>query len=226
MAENDIEIVGMQEATEYYDEQPTLRMAEEISEELGYNMEFAPATDFRPYGDGREEVMGNAILSKHPILTSEVRSLNPEDVEYDGEPENEPRNVLKCTIETGNQKLDFFTTHLQYTPRFENSEVRKHEAKVLRDFIREADNPVILAGDFNSPTGNKDLEPIRKEMQRIEGQQPTWTVHEFEHRGWKVDNLEYRLDEIFYSGSLELKEEEVIYSEASDHLPVVAEAEI
>lgn len=70
------------------------------------------------------------------------------------------------------------------------------------------------------------MDILTENLEVIEDDSPTWTVHPFDYRGWKVKDLEYRVDNILVSPGLTLKDGRTIKSKLSDHLPVVAEIEI
>lgn len=221
--ENDIEVIGLQEAAIYFDEEEDRNIAEEIAEELGYYYEFYPALDFRP---DKPYKMGNAVISKYPIKNSKVHDLNPENVKYDGGYQTEPRIALETEIEIEDNRIKFFTTHLQYSYRFETSEIRRSQVQNLLSAVEEAELPVVLTGDFNSTLDNPEIQSIADELNKVGADEPTWTVQPFEHEGWNVTELEYRLDNIFVSSGIKCQATEVIYSELSDHLPVKAEVKM
>lgn len=127
--ENQIDVIGIQEAGIYFDEDEKYDIVKEIAEKVGYHYEFVNALDFRKVDSDREHKMGNAIISRFPIENLESFSLNPESIEYDGNPEKEPRIAIKCEFEIEGRKIVFITTHLQYTNEFEASDIRKAEIK-------------------------------------------------------------------------------------------------
>lgn len=220
---NDTDIIGIQEAAIYYDENSPKNITEELAEELGYHHVFYPAIDFRPE---KPYTMGNAIISRYPIKDSKSHELNPEDITYDGTYETEPRILVEAGIDVNGQTLRFLTTHLQYSYKFQTTNIRKKQVQKVLSVIEEIQEPAVLAGDFNAPLENEEIEMIEKEMNRIDSQEPTWTTKPFEHEGWKVDEPEYRLDNIFVSKDLKILEAETIQTELSDHLPVKATVSI
>lgn len=216
---NDIDIIGTQEVAVYFDEDKPRNIAEEIAEELGYYYEFYPAIDFRPE---KPYKMGNAVISRYPIEQSRAHKLNPDDLEYDGSYQTEPRLAVETRISSEENEISFLTTHLQYSYKFENTEIRQAQVQNLLSIIEELKNPLVLTGDFNSTPENEGLKKIEGLLCRVGNDDPTWTVHPFEHKGWTVEELKYRLDNIFISEDLKCQNTEIIESDLSDHLPVKA----
>jgi len=221
--DNEIDIIGIQEAGIYFDREKKFDIIEKIADELGYNYKFVSALDFRDKDSDREHRMGNAIISKYPIKNVESFSLNPEKVKYDGNPENEPRVALKCNIKAEEKEIVFITTHLQYTNKFKPSDIRKAEIENLLQIVKRQDKPVVLAGDFNSKVETDERELLESELESIEDDSPTWTVIPFDYNGWQVEELEYRVDEIYYSEDFGEISSSTISSKISDHLPVIAD---
>lgn len=221
--EENIEILGIQEAARYFDEEEELNSAKEIAEELDYNWQQFDSVDFRPE---KPFTQGNAILSKYPIEKAEKHNLNPEWVDYDGTYETEPRILIEAVIDVGGEKIRFLTTHLQYSNRFESNDIKDAEIEKLIEIVENSDLPTILSGDFNLHSSTEEIQRIAEKINRVEDDSPTWTTEPFEHQGWTVKDLEYRLDNIFYSDDFSEMNHETIYSELSDHLPISATLKI
>ncbi len=92
---------------------------------------FIPAIDFQ---GGK---YGTLILSKYPIVSSEVIPLTSWD--------KEKRALGHAVIDIEGRKLDFFNTHLSY----EDSGLRKLQFAELAEKINACEN-FILTGDFNT----------------------------------------------------------------------------
>ena len=219
--ENDIDIVGVQEGATYFEEDgEKWNMVEEVAKELGYEYEFYPALDFRP---DKPVIEGDGIISRYPIKQASHRKLNPEDVEYDGSFEKIPRIAVKAIIDTGERDLTFLSTHLQYAYKFQTTEISRNQVNNLLDFVEESEEPVILTGDFNSKLESEEIQMLEGNMERIGTDKPTWTTQPFEHQGFEVDELKYRLDNIFVSDNVDCEKMQLVESKLSDHLMVVAD---
>lgn len=227
--EEEIDILGLQETVIKQDDgSDEAHVSKRVADELGYHHYFCTAHDFSKtsFDTERNHKMGNAVLSKYPIKDQKCHSLNPESVEYDGTPEKEPRKLVETRIELGKETVSFFTTHLQYADKFKTTDLSRRQVENLLSVVQEAEPPIILTGDFNSPLGTEELNKIEDILNRVENERPTWTVHPFNYRGFEVEDLEFRLDHIFVSKDIRILDSETIYSELSDHLPVKAEIKV
>lgn len=213
--ENKIDVIGIQEAGIFYDKAHPFNIAEKIARELNFNFVFYPSLDTRP---ARPYVIGNAVLSKFPILQSAFYPLGPE-IEYDGTSRTEPRILVSAKIKLGEKVLHFFTTHLQFSVKCETTKIRLDQVGKVLSLTKNI-QPAILTGDFNVPPQAEEIKIIEKFLTRVSGGESTWTVFPWEKFGWKVDGLEYRTDHFFVSRDLEYKNPQVIKSELSDHLPI------
>lgn len=215
--ENKIDVIGIQEAGIYYDQTPPFNITEKIASELDFNFVFCPSLDVRS-DPKRRYIIGNAVLSKFPILESTCYPLGPE-IKYDGTFQTEPRILVSSKIKLGKKTLYFFTTHLQFSVEFQTTKIRLKQAEKILSLTKNT-KPAILTGDFNTPSQREEIKKIEKVLRRVNGDEPTWTVYPWEKYGWKVDSLKYRIDHFFLSKDLEYKNPQVIKSRLSDHLPI------
>jgi len=108
-----------------------------LGKELGYHALYAPG---HVQGDGTD---GVAILSRAPILASEVIELPYFDVTF-----NSGRRVaLAATILVDRRPVIVYAVHLDN--RITAGQRRTQMLPVLRH-ARQHDHPVIIAGDFNT----------------------------------------------------------------------------
>jgi len=215
--ENKIDILGIQEAGIYFDKGKE-NMAKKIAEELNYSFVVYTAKDSRP---NNPWLVCNAILSRFPIIESNFHLLNPSNVKYDGTYQTEPRNLVYSKIGLDeNKTLNFLTTHLKFSIKFETTDLRLAQVENVLSVIKKLSNPIVLTGDFNSTPQNEEIKKIEKFLTRVGGDEPTWTVYPFSKDGWKVNDLKYRLDNIFVSKDLAYQNFKIINSKISDHLPI------
>ncbi len=217
------DVIGLQEVIEQKREGKQFNIAESIANELGYNFIYFKA--FHTDRHHPEYDLGNAILSRFPISSSEVIELSSL-TEYQGSADTEPRVVIRTEITVSNVKFTIFNTHLGYSQGFEESQIRNRQVKKLISLFRE--NKVILLGDFNSLPESSTVQMIAQVLESADKnlKQKTWSVYPANYRGFKVNGLEYRIDYIFTSRDVEVLQTYVGETRASDHLPVISEIKI
>ncbi len=143
------DIIGLQEVitTPLGD---ALDQGKAIAAGLGYEVAFG-----RSHGEGFS--FGNAVLSRWPILRSEVHALP-------GGEETEPRTLLCTEIDAPVGRLSFFVTHLAW--RFHEGAVRQAQAVSIAEKVASfrpvGTPPAVLVGDFNA-------EPDADEIRYLKG---------------------------------------------------------
>ena len=116
---------------------------------------------------------------------------------------------------TKSKEISIYNTHLEARIL----KVKKKQLQKVYDIIKNDNRPIILMGDFNLTTNNKDFNIFIKKLELI-GMNRIM-LHEKTLKPSK-NNLE--IDHIFISKNFSLKSKEVIKDlEISDHYPVIAE---
>lgn len=121
---------------------PEHDQAAEVAGELGYAIAYAPAADY-----GKGLVMGNAILSRFPIIESRSEPLPHAGT-------GEPRSLGYALVATEWGELPVFVTHFNW--RFEHGFARLAQAIYVAGRVDELAPPQagylppILLGDFNA----------------------------------------------------------------------------
>ncbi len=139
----DPDICGLQEVWA----DPEDNLAASVAHELGLHYAYAPSPVPQKWqhriGDATIGI-GNAVLSRWPIIESDVRRLPA------GDEPDEGRVGLYARIQSPSGSIPFFTTHLN-TP-WGQSALRQQQVRVIAEFVREkeGDFPPILTGDFNA----------------------------------------------------------------------------
>jgi len=137
------DVVALQEV---WEEEGGRAQASVLAEALGFHQVWAS----RYAIDG--VAIGNAILSRWPILESETRPL-PAPPERD-----ELRNVTLARVDGPRGKFRIYTTHLNW--RFDQSDVRQEQVRSVARFIAETGGdqyPPILTGDFNAVPDSDEI---------------------------------------------------------------------
>jgi endonuclease/exonuclease/phosphatase family metal-dependent hydrolase len=142
----DADIVCLQEVWETRD---GVSQAGMLAGELGYVPAYAAGLGL----DLAPESVGNAILSRWPILNVEARAL-PAPPGLD-----ELRVVLRAEVDGPRGPLEVFSTHLNW--RMDQSHVRQMQVRALCEFIAETKErrtyPPILCGDFNADPESEEI---------------------------------------------------------------------
>jgi endonuclease/exonuclease/phosphatase family metal-dependent hydrolase len=197
-----------------------------LAEQLGFNYFYYSAAiwDNRP----EKEAQGNAIFSKFPILNTHHVFLRPAK----HNPKNafeEGRVYLEATLEIGEQELVVGTTHLTFTPQFEITPPRQQEAENLLKIFQTKKSRYIFGADLNAlPTSS-----IVKEIEKLlvhagpTYQENTFANQPFNYRGIvKIPDLSCRLDYVFATPDIKIKNTQTLTTPYSDHLPILAEIEL
>lgn len=145
------DIVGLNEVDFNHPRSGNINLAAEIarSTDIPYEIRFARALELgRP---GNRGSYGNALLSKYPVLLSEVISVpDPEDKSEDTYYETRCvfRNII---LVEENKEIEVVVTHfgLAKTERAETM-------KILTKIMQESTRPLVIMGDFNVRSGSLD----------------------------------------------------------------------
>jgi endonuclease/exonuclease/phosphatase family metal-dependent hydrolase len=148
---------------------------------------------------------GNGILSKYPI--EEYKA-------YELPSFSERRTVLRTVINIEGLKVAIYNTHLGL-----NESERKEQIEYINQMISDEKLDYILMGDMNSKAEKLAiLQEHLKDCAEITDKQQLNTFIE--------DGVQERIDYIFVSPNMEVKDYNVVVSEASDHYPVISEVAI
>lgn len=130
--------------------------AAELGASLGYET-------FGSAGRDGGHPLGNAILSRYPIVESEIMALPS------GEGTHGPRTVVRARLDAPHAPVEVFCTHLAY--RFDESDLRRRQLDAACELIadRRGDPdvafPPILCGDLNAV-------PTSDEIRSLTGEAP------------------------------------------------------
>ena len=205
------DVVCVQELSFFDDDRTSVNVLDEIYPYVYYEI----ADTFL---DGRSQC--NAILSKYPFI-SKSKSYVQEPEMDKNDYSKEGRIYLEVFINYGNKIYNIGTTHLSYTHRFEETELKDKEVNKLIDIIKNKNN-YIFTGDLNTIKTSKYINEISKYYNYHETTN-TWTTKPFSYNGFVANELDYKLDYVFTSNDINVKNIEVVNTEYSDHLPILCE---
>ena len=154
---------------------------------------------------------GNGILSRYPIrreVNSWLERATP----------GERRGVLQAILEVRGREIAVLATHLDASNAAEReSSARQIEERILPPYSHY---PLVLGGDLNE---GPDGAVHRRLAARLTdawgaGEGPGYTI--------PVDAPTRRIDYLFHDGRLRAVAARVLRSDASDHLPLVADVRL
>jgi endonuclease/exonuclease/phosphatase family metal-dependent hydrolase len=141
---------------------------------------------------------GNAILSKYPIVRTSVVFLPGW---------SEPRAMMTSTVSVRGSEVDVVNLHLSHLSRD-----RIEQVPIVLAELGQRENPTLVMGDFNMLGEGADLAGLRELLYEIPLDQPASTVM----GGGQIDH-------IFANFPVVADKVYTVLSDASDHLPVIAE---
>ncbi len=197
--ENNPDIVALQEISRGWVISGRLDMLGWLSRRLNMGYVSGPTAD---------PLWGNAILSRYPIVEYSSSDLPPRSLPL-------LRGLLSASIDIGNgERLNVIATHLHHIES--DSEVRQLQVPVITDFWDDAPRTVIL-GDLNA-----EPDALEIEMLRVAGLSDTMPGAKAPGFTYHSADLLRRIDYIWLSPDLNVQSYTSPYSQASDHLPVLA----
>lgn len=198
------DLVGLQEVDRGVERTQRRDLPAELARLTGLEVRFESNL---PHQGGE---YGNAVLSRFPIKASR-------NTRYRAPRPGEQRGFLQVTVEAHGREILFINTHLDFRA---GDEERLASVDELRAAVAAAGpKPVIMVGDFNAAPASAPIARVAEFMRDAwpaAGQGPGFTI--------PVRKPAKRIDYIWFTpGALTPVNASVIYSEASDHLPVVTE---
>jgi len=198
--ESQSDIVALQEIARGWLVSGRLDMLIWLSQRLGMTYVFGPTAD---------PLWGNAILSRYPIVEYSNHDLPPRNLFL-------LRGFTSVVIDCGGGgTLQVIVTHFHHIT--EDSEIRQLQSPVIIDFWGGTERTVIL-GDLNAEPDASETEMLKQAglVDTLADTEPT-SAYTF-HSSKPFQQIDY----IWVSPDLDTRDEHVISSQASDHLPIIA----
>ena len=177
-----------------------------IADQTGLDARFAKAI---PMAGGE---YGIALLSKYPIVSFDVHPVPdvPNDEREAGYYEN--RVIYRARIETPEGALAVYGTHFGLT-----RPERCYAVRLLMELLDKETLPLVFMGDLNMTPDDALIGELCGKLTDLSKPIPDYTAHTL--------HLRETIDYIFVKG-LRAGPVKAVYSFASDHLPIVTEAQI
>ena len=221
LAAADADLICLQEVDRYYgDRSEDVDQALLLSRALDMQLAWGPAID-EPRGErGLRRQYGNALLSRLPILVSDVHPLPGG---------GEPRSALRTMVELDGGALWVTTTHL--TLRSGDRAAQIAAVAALHTGPMETG---VVTGDFNTVPDAPELAALREgftdawELARDRADRAGW-------RFWRHDDggthpavsPHRRIDQVWVTDGVAVASAQVADGHgASDHLPLVVDLEV
>lgn len=205
--EEEPDIIGLQELTPY--------MKTKIEKQLkGYVFFGRPRLDGIPFADEY-----NTLVIKRNIQVTEVNtyslSRRPNKVRSKNFLSAFPRicTTVVCIID--GKKVKVANTHLDHL--FDRG--KNYQLSVIYEIFRKNDYPLLIMGDFNMGSGNKNLKEFADKMNLQD------TCHDL-GKTCVQSASESPIDHIFADNCITVKNAKKIDITISDHFPIVCEIEI
>ena len=198
------DLVGLQEVDRGVERTQKRDLPAELAQLTGLHVAFENNHSYQ----GGE--YGNAILTRLPtkhVKNTHFKMLRP----------GEQRGVLQVVLEVNGREVLFMNTHIDYRP--DDAERLMNVAELKAIVAGAGQRPVILVGDFNATPESRTITSLRaflSDTWELVGQGAGFSI--------PVKKPAKRIDYVWITqAAVEPLRIEVLRSEASDHLPVLAE---
>ncbi|CAG7652700.1 hypothetical protein PAECIP111802_05306 [Paenibacillus allorhizosphaerae] len=205
------DIVGIQEADEHWSERSDYEdQTAWLASELGMHHVYGGSIDLDPTAEsrGHRRKHGAAVLSKHPIQASRQRLFST--------CVKSRRELLETEIDVEGVVLHFYCTHWGL-----EAEERMIQSGETIQWMNEKIGPGVVVGDFNAEPGSPEMVRIFREFcDSCAGEPTSSALYTF-----AADRPVKRIDYMLGNRHIRLSNHEVIFTLASDHLPILCQAE-
>jgi endonuclease/exonuclease/phosphatase family metal-dependent hydrolase len=218
LAAVDADVICLQEVDRHYgDRSEDVDQALLLSRALDMQLAWGPAIDEGGGGD-RPRQYGNALLSRLPILISDVHRLPGA---------GEPRSALRTMIELDGGTLWVTATHLTTDSPAE----RAVQVAALADLHTDTMEAGVILGDFNARPGAPELGVLRErftdawELADDRDDQSGWRFWQHdEGHTHPAHSPHRRIDQVWVSPGITVAQARVLDAAgASDHLPLMVD---
>ena len=203
------DVIGLQEVDRHWSERSDfVDQALWLADRLDLHVVFGANLDLDPLTPGApRRQYGTAILSRYRIREWR-NTLLPRP---DG---GEQRGLLEAVIKVRGVRVRAFNTHLQHNSQPE----RLAQVAAIRSIVAEARESVVLVGDLNATPDSPEIGAITEDLA------DSWAeAGEGDGFTYDAETPHARIDYVLTSSDVVARTAAVVTSDASDHLPVVAD---
>jgi endonuclease/exonuclease/phosphatase family metal-dependent hydrolase len=215
----DADVIGLQEIDVHWGARSDWRdQAHDLADALDMQVFFAPIYSLDPpsAGEPRREY-GLAVLTDLPVLSTENHLLTRLSTQgTDPVPEPAP-GFPEMVVSVRGAIVHVYATHLDYRADPSVRAMQVQDTLEILDQDRDGAQQV-LVGDFNAPPDAPELTPLWTEL--VDGWEVTGDGAGLTYP--TVDPVK-RIDYVTHSHNVETLDTDVVQTNASDHLPVVAD---
>jgi endonuclease/exonuclease/phosphatase family metal-dependent hydrolase len=198
------DLVALQEVDNRTERTGRVDQTARLAELTGLTGRFARQIDF----EGGE--YGQAFLSRYPVSDVTIHWLP-------GRPERQRRIAPAVSVDLGDRKLTFVSTHLHHA----DATFREEQAEELNRLFAQADEAVIIAGDLNARPDSPPLAIVGKHWKSAFAGQTDAYTFPADKPDRQIDYVLYRAADGFRVKSAKVLDEPL----ASDHRPLLVEFE-
>jgi endonuclease/exonuclease/phosphatase family metal-dependent hydrolase len=203
------DVIGLQEVDRHLGKRSGfVDQAQWLADRLGLHVVFGANIDAEPRTPGApRRQYGTAIYSRHRIPEWHNTLLpRPEG--------GEQRGLLEAVIELPGTRVRAFDTQLQNRSQAE----RLAQIAAIRELVARSRESVVLVGDLNATPGSPEIAAITEDL--VDAWTTAGNGHGFTYGAARPHG---RIDYVLTSSDIVARTATVVTSDASDHLPVVAD---
>lgn len=198
------DIIGINEVDRHFSKRSDfIDQLHFLATQLGYYCEFSPSIQSKSKKKDLIHQYGNGILSRYPIKSTNQYSFNL----IKGM--TETRSLLEAMIEIEDKKLQTFVTHLSLNPILHKTQTNF--------IINNTDKPAVILGDWNMKPNSKKWGLMSNQYRDVWDEVGNGAGFTYPSTKPRI-----RLDYIFVTDNITIIDATVLYTEASDHLPLVS----
>ncbi|MCZ2806777.1 endonuclease/exonuclease/phosphatase family protein [Modestobacter sp. VKM Ac-2983] len=221
LADADADVICLQELDRHFgDRSEHVDQALLLSRGLGMELAWGPSIDEPGTSSGRRQY-GNAVLSRLPVLGSELHRLPGQ---------GEPRTALRAQVQLAGGVLAVTTTHLSSR----SADDRAAQAAAVAALHTDPRTAAVLVGDLNADATAPELAALREHLSDAwelaadrSDQAGRFSVHAHQGMTHPARHPRVRIDQVWVSPGVTVRGSRVLDSAgASDHHPLLVDLDV